>query len=752
MTQTAARLLNPQDQRARLFRRAEDYDLDLRTLLLMLWRRKMVVVGCILIGLSFSTILMSFMKPQYTSRALLLIENRISQNGIEEIQSLLSSSFRMDPSFILSEIEVIKSRTTALKVVKKLNLMADPEFNPRFQYTVSANNSNSAGDTEFKKLSVYGSELENLPAGMVEKDVGDVITAFLNNLAVRSIPGSNAIQIEYTSSDRNKAALIANTVIDAYIEQRLENKFLATKKVTDWLDQRLEVLRTQVQEADRAIAQYKKQYNLAEGARNVSISAEQLSALNAQLITAKARKAEAQARLKQLKDMAGNIEKVEVIPEIINSPLIQKLKSDRIDLKGQLSELSRRYGPKHPTLLKLQTQMDGLNEQLRAEMLKISKSTENEVLFADASIKALEEGLTENQGQQFVDNQAIVGLNDLEREAESTRLIYETFLKTYKETDDREKLQSPEARVISSAVPARSPSFPNKLLILSLATVMSTFIGLVIAFLLEKMDNTFRSIHQIESLSGYPCFALVPKVEDATAQELTNYVLSKPSSMVAESVRTLRTVLNLRPSSSGSKTRCVTLTSSFPGEGKTILSLWLGRLAAKSGERVIIIDADLRRSGLHKALGVSNDSALVDYLTGQKTLSQIIHKNDVSGVHMIYGRSVPNSALDLLNSDKMAQLIEELKDSYDLIVIDSPACMAVSDACVLAKMSNRLIYLVAWDQTPREVVLSGIKQFSDMQYDDVAVVLSQVDIKRHVKYGFGDSAYYLDQYKEYYVD
>lgn len=729
-----------------------EQDVDLRTLLLMLWRRKMVVLGCILIGLSFSTIAMSFMKPHYTSRAIVLIENKIQNSRMDEFQSLLSSSLRVDSSLILSEIEIIKSRMTALKIVKKLNLMADPEFNARFKYTIDNSAPQNIVDQSFKKLSVHGSNLENLPAEMIEKDLGEVITAFLKGLEVRSVPGSSAIQVEYTSVDSNKAALIANTVIDVYIEQRLENKFLATKKVTDWLDQRLSSLREQVQAADHAIAAYKKKHNLAEGARNVSISAEQLSALNNQLITAKARKSEAEARLEEIKKIAGDIDKIEVIPEVINSTLIQKLKSDRAQIESQRSELQRRYGPKHPALLKIQNQIEGLNQQMREEMIKISKSTANEVLFAQASIKALEEGLNENQGQQFIDNQALVGLSDLEREAQSTRLTYETFLKTYKEVDEREKLQSPEARVISSAVPSRSPSFPNKMLMISLATIIGTFIGLIIAFLLEKMDNTFRSIYQVEALSGYPCYALVPKVENISKQELTNFVLSKPSSMVAESVRTLRTLLNLRPNSSGAKTRCITLTSSFPGEGKTLLSLWLGRLAAKSGEKVLIIDADLRRSGLHKALGISNDLSLVDYLTGQKELSQIIYNGDVSGVHMIFGRSVPNSALDLLSSEKMVNLLQKLRQSYDLIIIDSPACMAVSDACVLAKMSDRLMYLVAWDQTPREVVLSGIKQFADMAYHDLAVVLSHVDIKRHVKYGYGDSAYYLEQYKDYYVD
>lgn len=724
----------------------DEIDIDVRGLLLMLWRRKMIIIACILIGMSFTLIVTSLIKSEYTARALVLIETGSNQKVLNQVQSAVSR-LRLDTSLILSEIEVLKSRSLAEKVVKRLNLLSDPEFNPRFSYKDEQRELETG--QSFRKLTVYGSELEKLPSEVIDRDVGRVITAFLGNLAVRSVAGSNAIQVDFTSTDPSKAALIANTVVDIYIEQQLERKFIAAKKVTDWLDKRLTDLREQVRAAEKSVAEYKEQHNITEGARRVTMSTEQLSALNAQLVVARSKKAEAQARLDQVTDLSKNPGKIETTSEIVNSRLIQGLKQELVRLEGTMSDLSTRYGKKHPKILELKSEIKGLRGKIGSEMLKIAKSVENEVLFADARIQELEKGLAEYQGQQHEDNDAMIALRELEREAQSTRLIYDTFLETYKRSDEQEELAEAEAKVLSYAVTPLKPSYPNKMLLISLSATISLFIGLALAIMMEKLDNTFRSANQLEKSMGYPCYALVPHVENQSQAELTNYIISKPSSTVAESVRTLRTVLKLR-SNTEEKPRCVTITSSFPGEGKTTLSIWLARLAAKSGEKVILIDADLRRPNIHRSFRRSNETSLVDYLTGNKELEDVVQKDEASGAHIVYGRSVPNSALDLVSSEKMEKLVESLKQVYDLVIIDSPACLAVSDARILASMSDQLVYTVGWDETPREVVMSGVKQFADISYENIAFVLSNVDVKRHAKYGYGDSAYYYGRYQEYY--
>ncbi|MCD8570363.1 MAG: polysaccharide biosynthesis tyrosine autokinase [Alphaproteobacteria bacterium] len=433
--------------------------------------------------------------------------------------------------------------------------------------------------------------------------------------------------------------------------------------------------------------------------------------------------------------------------EVIESPLIQKLKGDETLLLRTLSDLSTRYGDRHPDILKLNTELDDLRAKIHEEMGTIVESMRNEVSVAKARVDALQNGIDEIVQNRHQEEQAMIHLGELDREAKSNKLIFDTFLQTYKKSDEQEDLQEAEARVLSYAVAPSRPSYPDKMLLLSLASALSLFVGLGLAFLLEKLDNTFRSAGQLEKVGHFPCFALIPEVDTLKSGPTADFIISKPSSTAAESVRTLRTVINLR-ASTPERPKVVTITSSLPGEGKSTLAGWLARLAAKSGERVILIDADLRRPSIHRAFGASNEVSIVEYLTGKIQLKDAIQKDSASGLHILYGKSVPNSALDLVTSQKMSDMVAALREAYDLVIIDSPACLAVSDARVLARLSDQTLYAVSWDKTPREIVMGGVKQFSDMGYGPLAFVLTNVNVNKHVRYGYGDTVYYYGRYKE----
>ena len=726
----------------------EDVLIDIRAIFLMLWRRKYVIFGITLIGLSLTIMILTFIKPQYTARSLVLVESDQKSNVPAELKLLIDNYVRFDSTLVMNEIELLRSRSMARKVIERLELLTDPEFNIAYRRSLQEYAPELLNQKQsYKSFSVFKSELDSLPPEVVEHQINTVITRFLQNLSVRSIPGSYAIQIQYVSPDPAKAALIANTTADLYIEERLEEKFKASRKLTDWLDGRLQELRNQVRESEMAVAEYRAVNNLTEGIRTY-VSTEQVSQLNGQLINAKASLAEAQARLSQIRSLSENDGDIETSGDVLKSSFIQQLRSDEAKLMQQYSDLSNRYGERHPAIVKLKDELAGVRSQIDSEMRKVSASIGNEVEVAEARVRALQEGLDDLKDVRDVENEKMIRLNELMREADSNRLIFDNFLQTYKRSDEQDQLQEAQARVISYAAVPGKPSYPDRLLFLSLGLAFSLFFGMFISFLLEKTDNKFRSARQLERFCGFPCFALIPAVKSKTQQELTKFILEKPSSTVAEAVRTLRTVINLRARRNGSKPKVITITSSFPGEGKTTLSGWLSRLAAKSGERVILIDGDLRRPNVHRSFGRSNDFTLVDYLTGKNKLEDVIMKDDPSGLHIICAKSVPNSALDLVSSSKMETLIEALREEYDLVIIDSPACMAVSDARILATYSDEIIYTVAWDRTPREIVMSGVKQFSDMGYNNLAFTLTNVDVKRHVRYGYGDTVYYYGNYQE----
>lgn len=727
-----------------------DILIDVRSSLLLFWRRRLTILAVLLIGFAATLLALVLIQPLYSAKVLILVEKGNASRAADDLKLMLNDNASYDGAFIMNEAEILRSRSIARQVIERLDLLSDPEFN-----NLMAAGSDQFGHAampqlnlhSYKSLNVYASNANPIPDTTVDHQLNELITAFLKNLEIRNILGSYAIQIEFSSISPSKAALIANTIAEVYIEDRLDNKFSANKKVSDWLDNRLRELGDQLRAAETAVAEYSALNNLTEGVQTLT-STEQLSQLNTRLIEAKAQQAAAKARLDQIKNLERSGDKIYTSHEVMNSAFIIQLKTDESNLIRMRSDLSKRYGEKHPKMVTVNAELAELRSKIDLETGNVVQSVANEVEVSAARVAALQNHFDQIKKIRDGQNHKMIRLSELEREAESSRIIFDNFLQTYKRSREQDKLQDANARILSPAAIPLSPAHPNRPLFLSLGLILSLFLGMLLALIMEKMDNKFRSSSQLERYCGYPCFALIPQVLNIPPPKLAQYVLDKPSSPVAEAMRTLRTVVNLRGQHNQQKPKVITVTSSFPGEGKTTLSTWMARLAAKSGDKVILIDADLRRPNVHRTLGQSHDLGIVDYLTGKARLKDVVHKDSATGLHVIFAKSVPNSALDLISSDAMAQLVEALRGEYDLVIIDTPACLAVSDARQLATYSDQLIYAVAWDRTPRENVAGGVKQFTDIGFDKIGFALTHVDIKRHIRYGYGDTVYYYGRYSE----
>ncbi len=727
---------------------SDDGMLDVRYVFKTFWRRKWLLLAVMITGFFAAFLFTAFIPLQYKAQSLVMIQTvKLDEQSID-VQSFLTK-IRIDDGQMLSEAEVIKSKELIRALIERLDLMNDPEFNPKAVAINKTAAKDKPSSPDFKSLSLYNQSSSTIPSELLNKDLAITIDRVLSHITVRPVLNTFVMQIMVSSTDPSKAAQIANVLADLYLEQRLETKFNASRKVTSWLDRRLTELRNQVRVSEAAVEKYRSENNLIQGARS-EITTQQMTELNSQLVLAKSERAQAQAKLDQALRWASNPSEIDVSSEILNNPFIIDLKTAEIDILRRRSEMMQRYGDKHPLIINSNNELDSIRTKLSVEMEKIVQTLRNDLNVADASMNSLQLSLDEVEGLRKTENEATIRLRELEREAEANRLIFDNFLSTYKRNDDQESLQEPDAKIITYATPPNKPFWPNRPLILSLTTLMSLFLGICIVMLLEHLDDSFRSISQIEMKTGYPCYALIPKAEGVAEENLAEYILEKPSSAVAESVRTLRLVLNLRGERDGQKPRIVSVTSSLPGEGKTTLSSWLGRVAAKSGEKVLVIDCDLRRPNLNRILKAPAEKTLADYLSGQARLEEVIYRKDPSGAHMIFARSVPNTALDLLSSEKMKNLLLSLRQVYDLVILDTAASLAASDARVLANMSDHTLYVVGWDKTPQDVVLNGIKPFSDFGYKKLSFVLSNVDVHRHARYGYGDTGYYYGRFKDYY--
>jgi succinoglycan biosynthesis transport protein ExoP len=723
----------------------DDNSIDLRRLLMLVWRRKFMLLGSVMGVIALTFVLLLFVEPRYTARSYIKIQSENLNPASVDLQDFMTQ-LRLDTALVLSEVEVLKSRELARAVILSPKMAVIPEYKALQDRQATLKPTPATGQTP---MGVNTGAIAQMPAEMLDPQLARAIDEFLYSLSVRAIPGSFVVQVNYDSTDSEKAALIANVLADTYIDRQLEQKFSATQKVTGWLDQRLNVLREQVRNSEQAIEDYKRKNNMLQGAR-FDVTSQQLSELNSQLVLAKAERAEAEAKLGSIGRWLQDQNDADLTSDILQSNLIVALKQAETGVLQRRAELTMRYGARHPNLQASDAELANIREKIAIEMRSVANVIEGDLRIADIRVKTLEDTLGGVEGVKIGQDQAMVQLRELEREAASNRIIYDAFMERYKRSTDQEQLEDADAEIISYASVPRTPSYPNHPLFLTLAAAMGLFGGIMLILMFEKMDNTFRSSTQLEQKTGFSCYALVPQAEAANQSDLNNFILRKPTSAVAESLRTLRMSISLRgQQENGGKPKVISITSSLPNEGKSTLSYWLGRQSAKSGEKVIVIDCDLRRPSLHTLAKRTSGPTLVDFLTGQAKLEDIIHRDEATGLHIISARAVPNTALDLLQSDTMHKLLVSLRSVYDLVILDTPASLAVSDARVLALQSDFLLYVVHWDQTSREVVTSGLRQFTDFGYNKIGLVINQVDIRRHAAYGYGDTAYYYGRFKEY---
>ncbi|HZB93331.1 MAG TPA: polysaccharide biosynthesis tyrosine autokinase, partial [Stellaceae bacterium] len=361
----------------------------------------------------------------------------------------------------------------------------------------------------------------------------------------------------------------------------------------------------------------------------------------------------------------------------------------------------------------------------------------------ETSLRQAIGGLQQSSIEQ---DQAMVQLQELERDAEANRTLYETFLSKFKQTSALEDIQQADARIVTRAIPPLTPSYPNKSMLASFAVVVSVFIGIAIAFLIERMDNGFRTTEQIEKLLGLGTLGLVPAVMRSEPPQET--VLTRPTSQYSEAVRSIRTAL--RYSDIDHPPKIVLVTSSLPSEGKTVFATSLARSVARSGARSLLIDCDLRRPGVAKLLGVDSEPGVLGLFAEESGQDRVISVDKLSGMHFIPSGGGSANPQDLLSSQHMRAFLERMRSRYDLIVIDAPPVLAVSDPIILSHIVDTTIFLVRWEKTPRVIVQGAIKLLRANGGTLAGVVISRINARRHATYGYGDAAYYYGRYSNYY--
>jgi polysaccharide biosynthesis transport protein len=725
-------------------------EVDLQEVLRKVWRRKALIVGVTIALTVIAALIIFQITPLYTAYSVVMINDRHTQVvDVEAVVSRLAG----DAETIESETEVIKSRGIAAKTVDTLHLQESPEFNsalrppnvvkalfdprswiPEYWLGVIAAKSPSGGVSAKEE---------------VERRRARIVDTFLGKLDVSPVGRSRVIRITFTSESPRTAAAVANQLADFYIISQLEAKFEATRRANEWLSGRLAELREVVNQAERAVEEFRQKSGLIQG-QGDTLKRQEISELNAQLVVERTKGAEAQARLRQVERLLNDPGGARAVSKVLQSELIQALREQQADVDRRAAELAQEYGEKHPMLVNIRAEAEDVRQKIADEVDRLVHGLRNEVDVARARESALAGALSRLREEVGQANNDEVTLRAREREAAASRALLENFLARSKETGSQENLQQADATVISRADVPETPSYPRRKLLLIAAVAGAGFLGLMLALGVEMLDPGFRSMEQIERHMGAPPLGLVPKIEGLAKLRCgpDTHVLEKPTSAYAEAIRSLYTSLVLSGGEPPPKT--ILVASALPREGKTAIALSLVQVLASAGHRVVLVDCDLRQPTAHKAFGVNSQPGLVEALVGKRSLEEILAIDPRSGARLVpAGEPVPNPA-DLLGSPQMTRLLAGLADDHDFVILDSPPVLAVSDARVLARLVDRTLFLARWAGTRRERVIAGWRQLVEAGGKVAGVALTLVDVRRHAQYGYSDSGAYFGRVKKYY--
>jgi succinoglycan biosynthesis transport protein ExoP len=547
---------------------------------------------------------------------------------------------------------------------------------------------------------------------------GIIINELLEHIQLSQKGKSRVISLEVKSKDSILAAQIANALAESYIADQLEAKFRRIRRTNNWLKERVAVLRQKVAEAETEVESFRNRSGLIGLLRQSGEpNAQEISQMNAELINARARRSEAEARLREAKKFA----------ETLDSPLIRTLKERAAELDHEIAERSTEYGPAHPIIVNLQAQKKDMLDKIASEISQSLTRLENEVRVVHSRETDLVAQLKTVRGRLANANQADVELRALEREATATRELLESFLKRYQVTSSYLDTQTPNARIISKADVPLSPSFPKPIPILALSLFGSTLLGVMLTLSKEFFKRGFNSREHIERKTGVPVLGSVPKLGFLAKfrTEPESYTVKHPNSAFGEAIRTLNIGIRLAPK--GQPPRRILVTSSLPREGKTVIATALAQSLSMGGRKIVLIKADLRKQKAKKVHANPDLPGLGEYLAGTAKLGEVIHTDPLSGVHVIPRGKVELTPLpDLLDGKLMDNLLEELIDSYDFVVVDAPPMTAVSDVLILGNTIDMILFVVRWAKTPQDVTSRMLELLSSCEAP-VGIALSMVD-------------------------
>ena len=694
--------------------------------------------------------------PLYTASAQLLLEPNKAKPVSQDAAPV---DMPLDMAAIESQIAVIKSSSLLRRVVNKEKLVSDSEFGTG--PVGSGAGMLSAIKGFFVRAPEPAATQQILPSqsdagldAMAPELIGTVEN-LKGAVGVARAGQALVLNVSFTSADPNKAARLANAVADAYVVDKLDARFDAAKRASVWLSDRLVELRQQLRESEEAVNAFRAANNLVQAGAGATLNQEQLAQMNGRLIAARAETAEKRVRLELLQRVQANGGNISALPDVMNSGTIADLRKQENDVSRQEADLLARYSDRHPSVVNLRAQLSDIRRAMAAEIGRLTNNIKNEYELAKSREDAIEKTLREVTGQTGIDNSKAITLRELERTAAVNKSLFEDFLQRARVTQEQSTFEARDARVISPAQPPVAPSSPKTMQIMMVSALLGLMAGVGGAYLLEMLNAGFTTPRQVEDMLDMPLLASISKMEsrDLTAEgavlSIPQYPFVKPLSRFSEAIRSLRSAIQM--SDVDNPPKVIQVTSTIPGEGKSTLCMTIASSAAQSGQRVLIIDCDLRHPSTSRYFKADKALGVVDYLAGGVELQKIVSFDETLRLWLMPAGAKTQNPPDLLGSEKLKSLIETLREKFDLIVIDTPPMGPVVDPLIVSNLVDKVVFVVRWASTAREMIAHSIQRLHG--HKKVAgVVFNYVIDAQAQKYGKYAYSYYYGgrYYKKYY--
>jgi succinoglycan biosynthesis transport protein ExoP len=636
-----------------------------------------------------------------------------------------------------TEIEVIKSKSVALRVAKELGLDRDPEFQPHSRLSQLAER---LGLPRLGSADSTAQATGDMNEEKVEK-LDQAADALLQRLQIERVLFSYILTVSATSQDPVKAQRLASTIANDYLASQREAREDALQRVATWLKGRVDDLQSRVLETESSIEKLRAESGISDTGFN-NVSDQQVTELSTQLMAARAEVAEKRAHHEQARRVIDTNGDIQSIPELTASLALTQLRQKQTELSWRAADLQNKAGERYDHLIAIRAELAGINKQISAEAEHILGNMKNAydiALRREQSLEANLQKLTAVRGN----SETYIKLQQLRRVADADRKLYESYLSQYNEISQRRTLQDASARIISPATLPGSPSSPRRMLFYALGGMFGLGGGLLLAFLLEYLQSGVKTGTEIEQSFGHPVVGIIPFVPQRKSRgiaynQLLHRVVDEPFSQFIEAVHAMRISLEL----SSANPKVILVTSSLPGEGKSTAAMLLAASSASSGHRTVLLDCDLRQQATSEVFRSKHQSGLSELLRGTAELMDVISKDPATKTYVIpAGSIVPNPA-DLLMSQRMRDLVAELRGEFDYIVMDTSPLLPVVDALALATIADKVLVVVEWGHTPQASIAEALKVLRPEAHRVAGIVLNKVDFKQLQGYGYRGGYHY----------